>query len=149
MIKVVEERLCDKPTVMRAEIPAEELQRAIVYYSNRMGLSVSVKSETLKVGGFLGNTYPCIAVYNKNHIYDYYNYAIVQRRQGNYVYLYVYLGGDSKNYKKEVMSSGMSNPLLRSLSKPNQMSHQEEHAYYDMVRGAIGSAVYSFNYVVR
>lgn len=148
MIKVVEERLVDKPTVMCAEIPADDLQRAIVYYANRMGLSVSVKTDTLKVGGFLGNTYPCIAIYNKNHMYDYYNYDIVQRREGNYVYLYVYFGGNSKNYEKKVMSSGASSPLVRMLSKPNQMAQEEEHAYYRMIRDVIGAAVYSFNYVI-
>lgn len=148
MIKVVEERLVDKPIVMCAEIPADDLQRAINYYANRMGLSVSVTQDTLKVGGFLGNSYPCVAVYNKNHMYDYYNYAIVQRREGNYVYLYVYMGGNSKNYEKKVMYSGSSSPLVRMMSKPNKMAQQEEYAYYDMVKGVIGNAIYSFNYVI-
>lgn len=149
MIKVVEDRLCDKPTVMCAEIPADDLQRAILHYADVMGLPVTVKQDTLQVGGFFGKSYPCVAVYNKNHMSDFYNYAIVQRREGNYVYLYMYLGGNSKNYTKQVMSSGTQSRFLKSISKPNQMSQQEEHAYYDMVRGAIGNAVYSFNYVVR
>ncbi len=143
MIKVSAERLCDEPFRMNHPISASDIINSITYYAEQAGLHVLVKEDSIKAGGgLLTKAESCIAIYNADHIRDYYSYILVQRAHANFTYLYVYLGGDSKNYKKELISNN-TRGLIGMLSKPSHKKQADESAYYDLIKAIIAEAVSS------
>lgn len=143
MIKVSADRLCDQPFRMSNPIPTSDIIKSVTYHAEQFGLRVLAKEDSIKAGGgLLTKAEPCIAIYNADHIRDYYSYVLVQRVQGNFTYLYMYLGGDSKNYKKEVISNNTPG-LIGVLSKPSHKKQEAESAYYDLIKDVIAEAVTS------
>ena len=139
MIKVAIEMISDDFLIDR-----------INQYANEAGIPVTVEKGTIKVGGGLfAKPEPCIVVYNSKFRSKYYNYDIVQRQQGNYVFISIYYAGISENYKRKVFSENSKSPLYAALIKPNGAKHEAEHAYYDIVESVINDAIVSSEKLIK
>ena len=147
MIKVIPERICDKPIRLGSFIPQEQLKEAIIRKGNEAGVSLTVVIDEVKVGKGIASigakSEKSVIVYNSQHRRDYYGYALIQTIQGNTCYLSLYLVGDSKNYKNIVMTENSNNLVSSIIGGTAKRKQQEEHMYYDLVKQLMSEAVAS------
>lgn len=141
MIKVAADRLCDKPIHISTAISFPKLCEIIQAFGEKAGLPLRITEDSIKIGGGLFvKPEPCLVVYNAEHIADYYGYALVQRQQGNAVFLFLYLTGNSKNYSKQIISENTQG-FMGKLLAPNNRKQQMENMYYELVKDAIAEAL--------
>lgn len=147
MIKVYPERLINEPEYIGKSLPLENLRLIILREAKLKNLPVTVTIDEVKVGkGFASigaPAEPCVVIYNANHRNSYYSYIISNKTINNRVYMAIYLGGESKNYRNQLASSHSSffiNEIIANRAKTKQI---DEHIYYNEVKDIINKALSS------
>ena len=147
MIKVFPERICGNPIKIGSFIPQEQLKETIIRKGNEAGIPLAVMLDDVKVGkgitSISAKSERCVIVYNSQHRRDYYGYALLQTIQGNTCYLYIYLVGDSKNYKNIVLTENSNNFISSVIGGVAKRKQQEEYMYYDLVKQLISDVIAS------
>lgn len=146
MIKVFPERLCgDKPLVLPCNLSLDQLQKALDEICEEQALPVLVQRDEVKVGKGVGSLFvqaePCLVIYHRQHMSDYYSNVLILTQEGKRSYLSQYLGGDSKNYRNQVIGKSQGGLIGGMVARSATAKIAAEHAYYDMVNDAILEAL--------
>lgn len=140
MIKVPAERIRGNPVNIGESIDLTHLGKIVMDMTELSGLSVNAYKDKAKIGsGLFNKPVDCLVIKNVKKS-GYYSIVLTQQYQGNVAFISYYFGGDSSNYKRQVIT-GNRGGILNAIISPNKRKHQEELMYYDLICDIVNDAL--------
>lgn len=119
------------------------IKNALNERNKHFGLPIRISCETVKFGGLLSSQQnPCLLIQNTKHPYDYFQYCIIFKFQGNTITLETWYYGTSQLAQKAATGklSGLGG-MVKNAAFGTQDKWKEEQKYYSALNVLIAEVL--------